>query len=379
MINLVLAASYLILLLVKALSAVFYASRFPKQVEHENLGQVSILQPILSGDEHLSDTLAANLHPLHSCQFFWLIDEDDVCAQQIADQLIHKYPHVRINKILYPQAPSGVNPKLFKLELAWRQSETQYCVVLDDDTVLPKTSLCSLISSLDTFELSTGLPFYKANGNFMSRLLAQFVNNNSAMTYLSTLPYMAPVSINGMCYAIKKQTLSQIDGFKPILHHLTDDMAMALHIRKKGGSLCQTPFPQEIDTNIEGAGHYIQQMHRWYLFATLLMRKQTLSTNLLIGLLYGTPALIFWCLLVSTLLSPSWSSLALLVLVVGIREYTIVKLQKLFSGYKRNQMYLSLLSELLQPIHLLHAYFNRCIRWRSRSYRVYDNDHFVQR
>jgi ceramide glucosyltransferase len=35
-----------------------------------------------------------------------------------------------------------------------------------------------------------------------------------------------------------------------------------------------------------------------------------------------------------------------------------------------------LLSELLQPLHLLHAALYRNIRWRTRRYRVRDNDRF---
>ncbi|UXI67120.1 hypothetical protein [Tahibacter amnicola] len=38
---------------------------------------------------------------------------------------------------------------------------------------------------------------------------------------------------------------------------------------------------------------------------------------------------------------------------------------------------LSVLAELLQPLHLLHAAVVRRIRWRSRHYRVFDNDRFV--
>ncbi len=67
-------------------------------------------------------------------------------------------------------------------------------------------------------DISTGLPCYLDSGNFASSLLAQFVDNNSAMTYLSTLAFMAPLTINGMCYAMRGRRRGVFPGDSPPSH-----------------------------------------------------------------------------------------------------------------------------------------------------------------
>ncbi len=58
-------------------------------------------------------------------------------------------------------------------------------VILDDDTILPPASLGALVAGLERAEVTTGLPRYYEDGRWPSRLLAQFVANNAATTYLS--------------------------------------------------------------------------------------------------------------------------------------------------------------------------------------------------
>jgi len=374
----VFSAIYLLLLLFKTLSAKKYIKDFPQPKQALNESTISILQPILSGDPTLSSTLAGNVINFPHCEFIWLVDENDQVAQEVVNALKAKYPKATIKQHLYAQAPDGINPKLFKLEDARKRCSGEYCVVLDDDTVLSNNGMRALIESLDKHQLSTGLPMYREGANVPSKLLAQFVNNNSALTYLSVLPYMEPLSINGMCYAIKTKTLAAYGGFEPILSHLTDDLALANHVQSKGGNICQTPYVQEIETQIPGMKDYIQQMHRWYLFATLLMRQQAGVTNLIIGLLHGLPSLLLWGMFIVLLSAPSVLVGGLLILTLVSREYLLSHVRSKLTDNQKSHIALSILSEILQPLHLIHAVIVRKIKWRTRRYRVYENNRFVK-
>lgn len=349
---------------------------------------VTVLQPVLSGDDGLADMLAANVVALKDAHFYWLIDDSDIAAGQITQSLCQRYPSANIKVLSFPAAPEGINPKLFKLEAAYHEVTTDICVILDDDSCLPASSLASIVAAVDEQSLVTALPYYCARQSWPSRLLTQFVNDNSAFTYLPLLPFIAPLTINGMCYAMRTEVLKSLGGFKPILHHLTDDLAMAMLAQKNNIRLVQMTAPVMVQTDIQNTKQYFRQMHRWFLFATLLMRRQTIAMNLLIFILQGLHPLLLWGLIgagsmsvLSIVQNGAESEGVIKLIILGftllIRALCVWNIQKPIMGSIRYRPFMSLLSELLQPIHLAQALCNRTIRWRTRRYRVFSNDKFV--
>lgn len=368
---------YLSLLAFKTLAALLALRQMPTDRNAEtpaSLSELTIVQPILSGDPQLAEVLASNLQTLPGLRFLWLIDQHDQLAQQIARQLAARFPQACLQIVLCPAPADGINPKAFKLELARPLLQTPLCLVLDDDVSLPAASLQALARHCPQHGIVTALPHYQYGQNLPSQLLAQFVNNNSVMTYLPLLPFTQPVTINGMCYAIRCDFLQQCGGFTPIQHHLTDDLAMAELCQRHGGKLLQLATPVMVQTSLQNWPHYLSQMHRWMVFATLLLQQQTLATTFLISVLQGLHPLLLWCLLILSLfLSKAW---LVLLPVLMLRSLAMMLVQKSVSGVSRHHFFLSLLSELLQPLHLLHACWQRRIRWRSRQYRVRRNDLF---
>jgi hypothetical protein len=59
-------------------------------------------------------------------------------------------------------------------------------------------------------------------------MVGQFVNNNAALTYLSLLPVLAPVTLNGMAYAIKEADLTRLGVFTPLVSPAAE-LAQPLH------------------------------------------------------------------------------------------------------------------------------------------------------
>jgi ceramide glucosyltransferase len=62
--------------------------------------------------------------------------------------------------------------------------------------------------------------------------------------------------------------------------------------------------------------------------------------------------------------------------LLGLRAVTLIVLQRRLTGRSRHAPVLSLVSELLQPLHMLHALISRRITWRTRRYLVRANDDF---
>ena len=331
----ILATAWLLILLVKTVLTLNVIRRERRQKYQPLFGKVTIIQPILSGDPTLASVLETNVIALEQASFMWLIDDNDAVAKNIVNHIQQCYPDKKITVRSFPQAPEGINPKAFKLEHAWREADNEVILVLDDDAMLSAAALAQLLAEMGEDTLVTALPYYTQTGSRYSALLAQFVNDNSALTYLPLLPWLPPLTINGMCYALTTKTLASVGGFAPIQHHLTDDLAMASLLNQHQIRLIQSTALVKIQTHLSNGKKYIQQMHRWFF----------------------DPVIFIGCL--------------------AIRQFAIAKVQQEMTADIRARPVLSLLSELLQPLHLFHALCNRTIVWRTRRYRVLDNKRFI--
>jgi ceramide glucosyltransferase len=204
-------------------------ARVPRDAHPRDDGQVTVMQAILSGDPSLGRNLEENLRHHPEAHFLWLIDEDDGTAQALAARLRAEQAgrSGRVEILLAPPPPQGRNPKVFKLALGLPQVPGGLIAVLDDDTVLPAGALGRARLALEHGDLATGLPYYRPEGSFFSRLVAAFVNANALTTYLPILSFRRPVTINGMFYLTPKATLERLGGFAAIEERLCDDYELA--------------------------------------------------------------------------------------------------------------------------------------------------------
>lgn len=372
------AVASLDVLLVSTRSALAarYAARYPVPGAHEG-DDVAVLVAILSGDPLLPARLAKNLEALPRARFYWLVDEDDPEAQRIAQALRAEHPGARVVVEICPPPGPGLNPKMAKLDRILPRVEEPIIVVLDDDTTLPAASLGALVEGLERATLTTGLPHYEDDGRFASRLLSQFVNQNAAVTYLMIPTFRAPITINGMTWAMRRVELLRVGGFAPTLRCLTDDLAMARAVTSAGGTIEQTPHLQHIATSLDGVGHYFRLLHRWFLFVSLLLARQPIGLVALISTFFGLPPALLWALLVLALAAPSGVTLGALATSLLVRWACTGWLEtRIAGGSFVGRPLMSVLSELLQPIHLAHASVWRRIVWRKRRYRVVSDEDF---
>ncbi len=179
-----------------------------------------------------------------------------------------------------------------------------------------------------------------------------------------------------MTWATRKESLERFGLFQPVLRCLTDDFAVARQVIGGGGKIEQSPLPQQLQTTVEGPGHYLRLMHRWFLFATLLLQKQKASFAALITVLHGLPPLLLWATLITAAAAWSPTGAAIAAGLLFGRAIVLVVLQRKIYGERLYVPIFSEASEMLQPLHLLHAGVWRRIRWRTRHYRVVADDDF---
>lgn len=367
------AGLYLIIQATKALLSLRYFYRHPESELADD--SITILQPILGGDPALEQTLQDNVRNAPDlATFIWLVDETDLIGRGVTEGLAKTNP-ICVRIMQCPPCGEGINPKLFKLNMALAAVTTEFVAVLDDDTTLSRGHLQRGMAVLESCDLYTGLPRYSVGDSLWSSLVAHFVNNNSITTYLSLLEVTGPLTINGMFYVMRTETLRQMGGFEPITTQLCDDYALAQLVRRQGGRIRQGVTSQVLQTSISGPRQYVRQMHRWFLFANILVRHQSFGIQCLLVVLLGLPPLLLWGSFLS--IAGGWAGLLILLITVVLRHLVLrVMHRRVFNQPVAFSWTFSLVAELLQPYHLLHACLSPVIMWRSRKIRVGRNGSF---
>lgn len=356
--------------------------------ESKRFDGVDVLQPIRSGDATLAETLGASLRTLgaHGATLHWLIDSDDAVAADTVRSIFDAQPalRARVEVSEHPPCPPAINPKLFKLDRALARCTGHAVLVLDDDARMPASTLDALLAALgdsrvDAPTISTALPIYLPAQGFGARLLARFVNDSAALTYLPPRLRGDTPTINGMAWAMRRDALMAIGGFVPRLRHLTDDLAMAQAVLAGGGRIEQRREPVWMRTALPDLRAYVRQMHRWMLFARLLLRTQPRPARLRIALGQGLPTALPLIATTALAIAPSWLGVIAFALGASAHLFGRRALQRACAGEAaRIEPLSSLLVALLLPLHLLHALLDSRIRWREHRYRVIANDRFEE-
>lgn len=379
--------AYYVIVTIRALAARRSAIAFRQEQEEKNpyaaLRGVTLLQPILSGDPELEPTLRANVEASpDSVRFIWLVDETDAEGRRIAENLRSEFAAAggtdRLRIELCPDTSLTENPKAAKLERGLALVLTDHVGALDDDTIVPSKSLASAMAELDAFDLATGLPVYRDGRTFWGNLVADFVNDNSCTTYLPLSRSLGPLSINGMFYVTRTETLRSLGGFASVRDRLCDDYAIAKLYLDAGKTLRQTIDPQFVGTTVTTAGAYFRLLHRWNRFGLQLVRDQPVRIQALLCGMLGLPPLLLWACVasacVAAALNPgAWFWLPPAVVAGAAVSLTMFKVavhRQIVPELSAGNIARSLLVELLQPIHLLHALAVPTIVWRGRRIRT---------
>lgn len=295
----------------------FFRQPIPAPAHDPAQTLVSIIQPILSGDPTLTASLDATLRArsAYPREWLWLVDDNDAEGLRICRDLIARHPTRGIRLIPTPPAPDDWrNPKMVKLIAGAAAARGAILCVLDDDTRLPDGGLEQCLPFLDQpgVGLAFGLPYYVSFADRWSSLVAAFVNANSLLTYLPPLALTTPFTINGMFYAVRRETLAAIGGFGGLEAILADDFAVAQRFRRAGYTLAQTPLRHAISTRVTGPRHYLSLISRWFVFPReSVLRHVAPRDRLIVNALIVAPTALPLAALLATLARPNRRAAAL--------------------------------------------------------------------
>jgi len=345
-----------------ALARAFFAR---PRVVPANAREVTVLQPILSGDPTLESCLAANLRNQPDARFIWLIDDDDSEAQRLA----RAYAHPRLTALSGPPPRDGESPKSAKLARALPHVTTPLFAVLDDDTILRPGALAEAAGALTQGDLVTGLPLYAHRANFWSALLCGFVNGAALITYPPAATIGAQRTINGMFYLGRTEELRALGGFDAIARELTDDYAMARLYLDAGRTIVQAPIVHPIATHVRDCAHYAALMRRWMIFANRYVRENLSPFTL--GLI-GVPTLLAPLLVITGALI-GWQGALIALATLASKAALLAFLRQRFAQDMPRPSHIAaeIAADILTPFHLIAALLSpRRLQWRTRAIRM---------
>jgi len=347
----------------------FFRLSVPAQTNSVQL--VSILQPILSGDPTLAAGLEQNLNmnTRYALEFLWLVDDDDLEGQRICRSLMERYSQKHIRLLLLPPPESRQNPKMVKLIAGTTQAQGDVLCVLDDDTRLPDFGLEECLPHLDQpgVGLAFGLPYYVSFYNIWSQLVAYFVNSHSLLTYIPYATLTAPVTINGMFYAMRRSVFDIIGGFEGLEHFLADDFAIAQRMRAHGYRLAQTSLRHGISTSVADFRHYFSLIQRWFIFPReSIMRHVKGREQIFFYVMVVVPVFFPWLALLVPLISPSFWPLTVLYFFYSYLIFAHINLAYLRQASPWTHSYWAILLPIFLPLQILAAMFApQRIVWRG--------------
>lgn len=334
----------------------------------------TVLQPILSGDPRLEEDLRANLLQTSEMFFIWLVDKSDPVAQEITATILKEANHARrVRVVLLDDVPQEVNPKVYKLKQVIREIQTEYFIVLDDDSVFNRKRLDEMSHYEKRTDewIVTGIPYNDGQTGIWSKLVAAFVNSNSLLTYFSMARVQANQTINGMFYISRTETFCRLNVFERVQYELCDDLAVAAFLQRQGVKIIQSRIPCNVRNTVLEPKKYVLLMKRWLLFAAIYMKT---FPSLALFLLVIVPSFLPGLLLLFSLFL-GWKFLVTsLLLFIGkallLRQFRNKVLEQ---KEKNRAVFYEVLNDLLLPVLFIYTIMTPpIIQWRNKKIKVTD-------
>lgn len=364
---LVLFCLYLVIWLFRFYSSYIYflKNNHRTPISESVYKEMTIVQPIVSGDPQLAHFLRRNIETNENVNFVWVINEKDSEAEKIVTSLINEFGEDRLQFTTVGEPPADQNDKVIK-QMKGLEFAKKYFIAVDDDTFVNLDNLTLIGDRLDERAIYSGLPYYKSGGSFLMRIVSAFSNGNSVTSYLP-MAYLNQVSTaNGMFYLIHSDLLREYKIFDVSKSFLCDEYEIAKILEENNVKIIQTVMPCEISTSVKDLKHYISLMKRWMVFSRVYIKEN--SSPALLTLVVS-PSI----LLVLAILGSLFFAIGLLPVFLILHWCKTFLHKKLRHKILDNEetfsaTFFEMLSEYLMPFHFLHSLISpNVIIWRKRK------------
>jgi dolichol-phosphate mannosyltransferase len=189
--------------------------------------------------------------------------------------------------------PDGWVGKSWALQQGLEAADADVIVCLDADT-RPRPALAgALAAALAEHDLVSGSPRYDC-ATAGERWLHPSFLASLVYRYGPPGPAAAPARAiaNGQCLAFERERLLAAGGFAPVAHHMTDDVALARHLARRGWRVAMRDVADLLEVDMhDSAGELWREWGRSIAAADVTPRAQLAGEAALVWLVLALPVL----------------------------------------------------------------------------------------
>jgi ceramide glucosyltransferase len=341
-----------------------------EEVNKLSLKELTIFQPILSGDKYLKEKLSFVFENAGEAEIIWAVDEDDSEAEKIINEITKGSSVKNLHVVKCSKAPFSENPKVYKIiqtEKLWRK----YTVILDDDTITDIKALEKTDKRILETSIVTGIPYYLKAGNIWENLIRAYVNSNSAYNYFTSAFLGKNKTINGMFYLFKSEKIISLKLYEKIRQKLCDDYELAKIAGENGIGVYQSVIPCRLNTEVRNFTSFIKLMRRWHIFVNHYIKENTDVSVIIFSVIPFVSGSLF--LLIS--LFYKHEIFYVYIVISLINALAGKKIRKIIFGEdeKLSDIVLEMFSSVIQIFYwfLALAVPNRIV-WRGKTVKIKD-------
>lgn len=248
------------------LAAVERFMRRPVQAAPKVWPSITLVQPVTRAAHDLMPILVARrrLDYPGAVRHLVVCDRADTASQAQCRALLGEGATI----VLADPDGGAIATKVAKLRAALPSLDGEIVCFVDDDVTLPPDALQTLVAPLLRPEhgATFGVARYTAWESIPSSLMSLFVNSNALLSYLPLTYLIAPYTITGHCFALRRATLLAVGAFGDEVDRIDDDHELARRVRAHGLRIVQTPLLYDVTNRLDSFRDDRAQMRRWFIF-----------------------------------------------------------------------------------------------------------------
>lgn len=303
---------------------------------------VTLIQPITqqttrnpqSTIRNILDARASLNYPAR-IQHLLVCDARDEGSQAVCSDWMARFPGLdaKIVEVDWTDG-NGIAPKTVKLQTGLEQAECDVVCCVDDDIIMRPDTLRTMLPYLYETKVGAvfGLACYTDWSNLPSSLMSAFVNANALLTYIPATYLTEPFTITGHIFALRREALQEIDGFRGLEHNIGDDHQTARRIRRVGLRAMQTPALYDVRNHFDSMSEYLAQMKRWFVLPRQTLMPMMTPREQAITFVGSAPTLIPGVLALLVLLTRSRSLLLTLAAMLSLFCFLYSLCESLYAG-----------------------------------------------
>jgi len=206
---------------------------FLKPGKHNRLYQVTVVVAARNEQENIGKCLNALVNQSYTSEKYEIIIVDDRSTDKTVDIIksyCKTYPQVKLIQVT--ELHDSISPKKHALETGIEAAQGEIILTTDADCIPASGWIKGMVSY---FETDVGLvagfsPLEKAGEKTIFSRLMTLDSLSLAAMAAGSFGLSKPLTCNGRNLAYRKETYQSVDGFKEILHLISGDDDLLLHL-----------------------------------------------------------------------------------------------------------------------------------------------------